>query len=340
MRRTGYADFWELYRRNVLPQETRNYVPIIVAVTIMAKNPDQYGLTDVVREKPIPYDTVKIDYPIDLRLVAECVDASADELQELNPSLLRMTTPKFSETRQPFELHLPAGTTEKFQSVVALIPADKRVWWRYHKVLPGETLASIARTYRSSADSIAEANDLRETSLSPETRLIIPIAPGIESEKATYAKAITRYKIRKGDTVQSVAENFGVPVKMVETWNHLRGNSLAGRKTLLVHMPVREGARETRVASKGSSANRTTTSRTASQPTATSRSNSRQHAETQHAEIKSAPASGMVHHKVRAGETLFSIASSYNTTVAELKHDNRNIAVLRPGMVLVIHGAR
>src|ERR1700690_784531 len=94
VKRTGYADFWELYRRNVLPKETRNYVPIIVAVTIMAKNPDQYGLASVVKDKPIPYDTIKIGYPIDLRLVAECVDASAADLQELNPSLLRLTTPK------------------------------------------------------------------------------------------------------------------------------------------------------------------------------------------------------------------------------------------------------
>ena len=77
VKRTGYADFWELYRRKVLPKETRNYVPIILAVTIMAKNPAQYGLDSVVKEKPVPYDTVKIDYPIDLRLAAECVDASA-----------------------------------------------------------------------------------------------------------------------------------------------------------------------------------------------------------------------------------------------------------------------
>jgi len=94
VKRTGYADFWELYRRNVLPQETRNYVPIILAVTIMAKNPDQYGVAGLVKDKPIPYDTVKIDYPIDLRLVAECVDSSAADLQDMNPSLLRLTTPK------------------------------------------------------------------------------------------------------------------------------------------------------------------------------------------------------------------------------------------------------
>src|SRR5277367_1998632 len=131
VKRTGYADFWELYRRNVLPKETRNYVPIIIAVTIMAKNPRQYGLEDVVAEKPEPYDTVKIDYPVDLRLVAECVDASASTLQDLNPSLLRLTTPK----NQQFDLHLPVGTKDRYLSTIASIPPDMRVWWRYHSVV-------------------------------------------------------------------------------------------------------------------------------------------------------------------------------------------------------------
>src|SRR6266550_3136835 len=135
VRRTGYADFWELYRRNVLPKETRNYVPIIVAVTIMAKNPAQYGLDQLETEKPIAYDTVKIDYPVDLRLVAECVDAPAATLQELNPSLLRWTTPK----NQEFELRLPAGTKASYLSAIQAIPQDMRVWWRYHKIAPGDT---------------------------------------------------------------------------------------------------------------------------------------------------------------------------------------------------------
>ncbi len=74
VKRTGYADFWELYRRNVLPKETRNYVPIILAVTIMTKNPSQYGLDDVAMDHPADYDTVTINYPVDLRLVAECVE--------------------------------------------------------------------------------------------------------------------------------------------------------------------------------------------------------------------------------------------------------------------------
>jgi membrane-bound lytic murein transglycosylase D len=315
VKRTGYADFWELYRRNVLPRETRNYVPIIVAVTIMAKNPAQYGLDSVVKEKPVPYDTVKIDYPIDLRLAAECVDVTTSDLLDLNPSLLRLTTPKNRE----FELHLPAGTGDKFQTAVASIPADKRVWWRYHKVQGGETLAAIARTFHTTSKAIAEANDLNDDSLEPESRLIIPIAPGKQSDTSSYARATTHYKVRKGDTVESVAENFGVSARMLRGWNHLKGSSLAGRRVLYLHLPVTRSAGETQVASKHSS-------------------RSKRRAATQTASASAQPT--VRHHKVKRGETLSSIADSYNTTVSALKHDNQNVAALRPGMILVVRNLR
>src|SRR5438128_10927586 len=155
VKRTGYADFWELYRRNVLPKETRNYVPIIVAVTIMAKNPAQYGLDSIIPDREMAYDTVKINYPVDLRLAAECVGASPGELQELNPSLLPMTTPKGH-----FELHIPIGTAEKYQAAITAIPPDMRLWWRYHTVEPGDTLMSVARSYRTTLGPIAQANQL------------------------------------------------------------------------------------------------------------------------------------------------------------------------------------
>ena len=325
VKRTGYADFWELYRRNVLPKETRNYVPIIVAVTIMAKNPAQYGLDSVVKEKPVPYDTVKINYPVDLRLAAECVDATAEDLLDLNPSLLRLTTPKFSDKDGEFDLHLPAGTAAKFQTAVAAIPADKRVWWRYHKVQGGETLASIARTYHTTPKSIAEANDLESgvssEALSPEARLIIPIAPGKQIDTSTYAHATTHYKIRRGDTVESVAENFGVSARMLRVWNHLKGNSLAGRRILYLHLPVTRSASEMQVASKRSSGSHHPASGT---QTATA------------TKTTTPTPNAVLHHRVKRGETLSSIATSYNTTVSALKHDNRNIAALRPGMILVV----
>jgi peptidoglycan lytic transglycosylase D len=367
VKRTGYADFWELYRRNVLPKETRNYVPIILAVTIMAKNPAQYGLDSVVKEKPVPYDTVKIDYPIDLRLAAECVDATAEQLLDLNPSLLRMTTPKVTERvtgevaaqvrgeNGIFELHLPAGTAEKFQTAVAAIPTDKRVWWRYHKVQAGESLAAIARTYHTTPQAIAEANELGMGSgndaLVPEARLIIPIAPGKQADTSTYARGTTRYKVRKGDTVESVAENFGVSEKMLRGWNHLKGSSLAGRKILYIHLPVTPGARETQVARRkpaprktdaGSSSARSSGSgaSNAKSSNAKSSSPSPHQTGTKAEQAAAVPHPTLMHHKVKQGETLYSIASSYNTTVSALKHDNRNIASLRPGMILIVRDIR
>src|SRR5579862_1256215 len=309
VKRTGYVDYWQLYKRNVLPKETRNYVPIILAVTIMAKNPGQYGLENVVPDKPLPYDTVKIDYPVDLRLVAECVDASATDLQDLNPSLLRLTTPKDRE----FELHLPAGSKDRYLNSIAAIPTDMRVWWRYHKVASGDTLASVAHTYHTTPKTIADANHLdADESLQSESELIIPVAPGKHptDETMSYSHRATRYKVRKGDTVDTVADNFGVPPTMVRRWNHLKSDSLHGRSVVYVHLPVTPDAREDRpaVASKSKSKN------------------------TLHA----ASASRVVHHKVQRGETLYSIAKSHNITVDTLKQDNGNLATLRPGMILVI----
>ena len=175
VKRTGYADFWELYQRNVLPKETRNYVPIILAVTIMAKNPAQYGLDDISPEQPVPYDAVKINYSVDLRLVAQCIDASPATLQDLNPSLLRLYTPKDLS----FELRLPVGTRDRYLAAIEPVPIPMRVWWRYHEVAEGDTLASIARTYRTSPAAIEKENHLAAgDELKPDSKLIIPIPPG------------------------------------------------------------------------------------------------------------------------------------------------------------------
>jgi membrane-bound lytic murein transglycosylase D len=309
VKRTGYADYWELYTRNVLPKETRNYVPIILAVTIMAKNPLQYGLEDVTPEKAVPYDTVKIDYPVDLRLAAECVDVSVSTLQDLNPSLLRWTTPR----NEVFELHLPAGTKDRYISGISAVPPDMRVWWRYHSVASGDTLASIAHAYRTNTRAIAQANGIAEDEqLSTESKLIIPVTPGkhpTNEDGASYSRRATRYTVRKGDSVRSVADNFGVPPAMVRRWNHVKGDSLRGRHILYIHLPVAPSVRSERAVGANSGKN---------------------------SNLDQANAGGAVRHKVQRGETLYSIAKSHNTTVAALKQSNGNLATLRPGMILLI----
>jgi len=328
VKRTGYADFWELYRRNVLPKETRNYVPIILAVTIMTKNPSQYGLEEVVMDRPADYDSITINHPVDLRLVAECVGSTAGELQDLNPSLLRLTTPRDGK----FELHLPAGTKEQYETAIASIPQDMRLWWRYHKVHSGETLASLARNYHTTPKSIIEANHLDGTELEADAKLVIPVAPGKHpvSDNATYARRITRYKVHAGDSVESVADNFGVSPQMLRRWNGLHGDSLRGRKVLALHLPISPTAHDSEVAQS-----RTKTKRPKVTDAAVVKP------PTKSAEIdRDTPQVAVVHHKVKSGETLYSIATAYRTTVAALKRSNRNVAVIRPGMILIVQSPR
>src|SRR6202040_3688740 len=170
--RTGYADFWELYRRNVLPRETKNYVPIILALTLIAKDAVHYGVqTDL--DQPVPSDVVKPGRAIDLRLVAETIDVDAETLRSLNPALLRLATPEDPS----FGLHLPVGSAEKFSAEIADIPPDKWVSWRRHRIEAGETLSSIAKKYRVTPAAISDANNLdRHAALDVGEKLIIPAA--------------------------------------------------------------------------------------------------------------------------------------------------------------------
>jgi membrane-bound lytic murein transglycosylase D len=334
VKRTGYADFWELYRRNVLPKETRNYVPIILAMTIVSKNLSQYGFDDVSMDEPVAYDAVTVDYPVDLRLVAQCVDATPAQLQDLNPSLLRLTTPR----EGTFVLHLPSGTKDQYLTAIAAVPPDMRLWWRYHKVQPGDTLASLARSYRVTVKSIAAANHLDETDkdLDGDARLVIPLAVGKHpaSDTATYARRITRYRVHKGDTVESVAENFGVSAQMVRRWNGLpRGSSLRGRKVLALHLPVSPSTEAVadKPAKPAVHTRRTTQTASAKLPAESSVSDSAPDTSGQPAVLR---------HTVKSGETLYSIATTYKTTVAALKRNNGNVAVLHPGMILIVEPSR
>ncbi|MGZ4830140.1 MAG: transglycosylase SLT domain-containing protein [Candidatus Angelobacter sp.] len=237
VRRTGYADFWELYKRNVLPAETKNYVPIILAMTIMSKNPAQYGLDAVQPDPALKYDVVKVDYPVDLRLVAECVDVPVEQMVDLNPSLLRRTTPK----DQPFELRLPEGTKEKYETAIATIPVEKRVAWRYYKVQPGDTLAGIARKYRTTERAISQANNLQGTQLASEAKLVIPVNGASANSRIVYSRYASHYKTHTGDTVLTVAEDFGVPPDRLRRWNRLKGNDLRHGRVLVVYKPLAPG---------------------------------------------------------------------------------------------------
>jgi membrane-bound lytic murein transglycosylase D len=232
VQRTGYADFWELYRRNNLPQETKNYVPVFLAVTLMAKNPKQYGLEDIQPDPPLVTDTVKTNYAVDLRLVSDITGAPVQEIEGLNPSLLRMSTPPDDE----YDLRLPAGMAAVFEKDIAEIPVEKRRYWRFHQVQEGDTLASLARTWHVSESELAYVNQLKpDADLGDVDSVIIPQSPTSEGVLRS-----TFYKARKGDTLVTIADRFGITVEQLRRWNHIyRGTAVTAGRKMYVSEPAR-----------------------------------------------------------------------------------------------------
>jgi membrane-bound lytic murein transglycosylase D len=201
-------------------------VPIILALTLIAKDAAHYGL-QVDPEQPVPTDVVKPGRAIDLRLVAETIDVDVDTLRGLNPSLLRLATPEDPS----FELRLPVGSAEKFSAEIADIPADKWVSWRRHRIEAGETLTSIGKKYRVTPAAISDANNLdRHAALDVGEKLIIPAAAPEESKSR-----LVRYRVRKGDTLGGIADRFSVPAEDVRKWNHMKTGHVSRGMVLRIY---------------------------------------------------------------------------------------------------------
>jgi membrane-bound lytic murein transglycosylase D len=178
--RTGYADFWELRSRGALPAETTNYVPIILAMTIMEKNAAEYGLEGVQMDPPLEYDTVKTDSLTGLALIADITDTPLSELASLNPAALKGMLPE-SHT-----LHVPKGMADTVTAALASIPADRRAAWRIHRVAPDETLAAIGKRYGVTPAGLMAANNLAAARPEAGDLLMIPTAfrPALSPEPA------------------------------------------------------------------------------------------------------------------------------------------------------------
>jgi membrane-bound lytic murein transglycosylase D len=166
--RTGYADFWELRRRGVLPAETTNYVPIILAMTIMEKNAAEYGIEGLPLDAALEYDTVEATAPTSLALVSDVVNTPLAELAAMNPGCLKGIVP------EQYALHVPKGDGNQLVAALQLVPAEHRNSWRMHRVGAGETLAMIGKRYGNTPGSILAANNLRSAEAVEGDRLLIP----------------------------------------------------------------------------------------------------------------------------------------------------------------------
>jgi len=192
--RTGYADFWELRSRGALPAETTNYVPIILAMTIMEKNAAEYGIEGFQLDPPLEYDTVETIAPTSLTLVADILDMPFAELAALNPASLRGMVP------DNFSVHVPKGSGNQLVAAMQLIPANRLDAWRMHRVGSGETLATIGKRYGVTPTNIIAVNRLEAAQAVEGDRLLIPSVQRLQVTPPAAKKTVTATARRKATT--------------------------------------------------------------------------------------------------------------------------------------------
>ncbi len=227
--RTGYADFWELRARHAIPTETTNYVPIILAMTIMTKNASEYGLTDVVPESPLEYDSVDMTSPTHLALVGDLTDTPVSQLTALNPALLRNIAP------QGYSVRVPKGTGSTLSTSLDRVPATQRASSRMHRVESGDTLAAIAKRYGSSSGRIAEVNSLLAQEPSAGDRLLIPAslqqAPTASVRTRIASRVSARHPRNKFSVMSRVASHRTLHAKATSrTALHHKSSALIARR--------------------------------------------------------------------------------------------------------------
>jgi len=236
--RYGTSDFWQLRDKGALPRETANYVPMIHAAIIVAKAPRDYGI-EVPAEQELPFEYVPLREPVDLRTLAECAGCTLEHVRTLNPELRRMSTP----VGRAFDVRVPRGTGLTALACLRALPPEKRLTFRRHVVARGQTLASIARRYRTRASDIAEANGLTPRQrLSAGTELLIPVAADHMSS-APHARArsrspasgsAVRHRVRSGETLATIAAHYRTTVRAIERCNGLRSSRIVAGAELII----------------------------------------------------------------------------------------------------------
>ena len=238
--KSGLNDFWQLAGSGFLPTATQNYVPAVIAATLISKNPAHYGF-EVVYEKPLEYETVTLNRSVRLRNLAGGDAARLEELQRLNPELRTEVTPRQTEG---YELKVPAGQRETVLAAFDAAPTARPPDYRRHAARRGETLASIARRFRVSVATLADVN-----SLSPKTKLargrviLIPRPEVVRISGKIAAKGKVKktrvahvaaaapaprpasYRVRGGDTLYRIALRHGTTVAILMAANSLSSPS-------------------------------------------------------------------------------------------------------------------
>ena len=295
-----------------LKRQTMDYVPLIMAATIIAKDPGKYGFNDIEFEPEITWDVIDIDKCLELSVVAKAAGCKVSEIKDLNPELLRKYTPPNTKS---YLLKIPKGTKTKFLAAYDDLPSPKETSWVRHDIRGGETISTIAARYGVSQYAILEANNLsRRSTIYAGKQLIVPVpmdrnySSSSRKSSREYSAKNSIYAVRSGDTMWDIARAFGTSVEAIRGINYIeRGSRIYVGQKLKI---------PTNAKKLGSSSY-------ASKPS-------------KNEVLSSGSKNG---HKVRKGDTLWDIARMYGTTTSAIRRYNGlgRSSRIYPGQVLAVN---
>lgn len=235
IRRGGTKDYWRLCssRGQLFRQETKDYVPKILAALHIVKNYKKFGYTEKSFGAPLDYERVSVPDATDVNTIAKATQTTPEHIAALNPNLNLGITPP----GQKFPVLIPKGTRGAFVRNYPSIPVSKRVSHLQYSTGNNESLADIAKKYSISASSIARLNHSKNVTakLRPNTQVKIPatkntllaLAKGnhYSGGNRSGGTKIAYYKIRRGDTLNRIARYNGTSIANLSRWNGLSRNS-------------------------------------------------------------------------------------------------------------------
>ncbi len=315
-RAAGSTDFWTLARGSYLHSETDNYVPKLIAAAIIGKHPERYGFVGIKYQPAFTFDAVTVPASTNVAALAKCAGLTQEAFLEYNPALRRFALPPDPATQR---IRIPAGMTAAFNDALAKVPAEDRITrLQRHVVKRGQSLASIARSYKVDLAELARANHITTKSrLRVGTELVIPVAgsvadevgaapasskgtapaatsstPATASAKTSKRAAPATHVVKPGDTLGAIATRYGATQKELQAWNGLKSTTVKVGQKLVVSAPAASTAVTSAPAPVAAPA---------SKPGAAARTGK------------------TVRYTVRRGDTLASIADTYDCSIAEIK---------------------
>lgn len=212
--------FFALADRRYIRRETRDYVPKLIAATVIAKNPASFGFTEIEFMEPLVFDEITVPDQTGLDVLAQLADTTIQALTELNPHFYRGATPPGEEVT----VRVPRGSAAMVTEAYATLPVEERVSFLEHRISRGETLSEIAERYNVSLSFIRAANPgLRARSLRIGRRIVIPVSQAARTgtPRRVSPPRNGMHIVRPGDTLWIISQRYGVEVSDLRSWNEI-----------------------------------------------------------------------------------------------------------------------